>query len=171
MSTDFANRLISLRGEKNLTQQQLADAVGITPSQISRYESGQAKPRRTVLFKLATALGVTVAELSPDQILQVAVGERETNDPPFKLRQRMYDELASMDGEEIQKIRADAKEAGIPFEQYITDKAEKNFIEMTKKATEAGDFATAGFYNVFARILFGTRMKLVDPSEEPDTHK
>jgi len=64
MSTDFANQLISLRGGKNLTQQQLADAVGITPSQISRYESGQAKPRRTVLFKLATALGVTAEQLS-----------------------------------------------------------------------------------------------------------
>ena len=64
MSTDFANQLISLRGGKNLTQQQLADAVGITPSQISRYESGQAKPRRTVLFKLATALDVTAEQLS-----------------------------------------------------------------------------------------------------------
>ncbi len=169
MSTDFANRLISLRGEKNLTQQQLADAVGITPSQISRYESGQAKPRRTVLFKLAMALGVTVAELNPDQILQVVVGERETSDPPFKLRQQMFDELASMDGEEIQKIRADAEEAGIPFEKYVTDRAEKNFIEMAKKATESGDIATAGFYNVFAYILFGTRMKLVDPKDKTET--
>ncbi|WP_241392787.1 helix-turn-helix transcriptional regulator [Pseudomonas chlororaphis] len=165
MSTDFANRLISLRGEKNLTQQQLADAVGITPSQISRYESGQAKPRRTILFKLATALGVTVAELSPDQILQVVVGERETNGPPFKLQQRMLDELAAMDGEEIRKIRAEAEEAGIPFEKYITDQAEKNFIEMARRATESGDIATAGFYNVFARILFGTNIKLVDPKE------
>lgn len=169
MPTDFANRLISLRGQKNLTQQQLADAVGITPSQISRYESGQAKPRRTVLFKLATALNVTVAELSPDQILQVVVGERETVDPPFKLRKRMFDELASMDGEEIQKIRAEADEAGIPFEKYITEKAEKNFIEMARKAAESGDIATAGFYNVFAHILFGTNMKLVDPSEKPKT--
>ncbi|WP_426108492.1 helix-turn-helix domain-containing protein [Pseudomonas sp. TWR1-1-4] len=169
MSTDFANRLISLRGEKNFTQQQLADAIGITPSQISRYESGQANPRRTVLFKLATALGVTVAELSPDQILQVVVDERETSDPSFKLRQQMFDELAAMDGEEIQKIRADAEEAGIPFEKYVMDKAEKNFIQMAKKATESGDIATAGFYNVFARILFGTKMKLVDPNEDPDS--
>lgn len=165
MSTDFANRLISLRGEKNLTQQQLADAVGITPSQISRYESGQAKPRRTVLFKLAKALGVTVSDLSPDQILQVVIGERATNDPPYKLRQRMLDELAAMDGEEVLKIRADAEKAGVPFEKYVTDEAEKNFIEMARRAAESGDVATAGFYNIFARILFGTDMKLVERDE------
>ncbi|MCU7645669.1 helix-turn-helix domain-containing protein [Pseudomonas piscis] len=168
MSTDFANRLISLRGEKNLTQQQLADAVGITPSQISRYESGQARPRRTVLFKLANALGVTVADLSPDQILQVVVEERKTNDPPFKLRQRMLDELASMDGEEIQRIRVEAAKADVPFETYITEVAEKNFIEMIKKATESGDVQTAALFRVFSHILFGANVKLVVPNEEPE---
>lgn len=62
MSTDFASRLIRLRGDKNLTQQELGDAVGISHSQISRYEAGQAMPRKTVLRKLAEALGVPVEE-------------------------------------------------------------------------------------------------------------
>jgi transcriptional regulator with XRE-family HTH domain len=66
MSNDFASKLISQRSEKNLTQQQLADAIGITPSQISRYESGQAKPRKTVLIKLAKALGVEPEALQAD---------------------------------------------------------------------------------------------------------
>ncbi|WP_258257214.1 helix-turn-helix domain-containing protein [Pseudomonas chlororaphis] len=66
MSNDFASKLISLRSEKDLTQQQLADAIGITPSQISRYESGQAKPRKTVLIKLAKALGVEPEALNDD---------------------------------------------------------------------------------------------------------
>jgi len=169
MSTDFATKLISLRGDKNLTQQQLADAVGITPSQISRYESGQAKPRRTVLFKLATALGVSVADLSSEQHLQVVIGEREVNDPPFKLRKRMLDELALIDSEEIRAIKKQAEESGVPFETYITDKAEKNFIAMAKEAAESGDIATASFYNIFARILFGTNIKLVDPDNKPQT--
>ena len=72
MSNDFASKLISQRSEKNLTQQQLADAIGITPSQISRYESGQAKPRKTVLIKLAKALGVEpealLADSEPDDV-------------------------------------------------------------------------------------------------------
>lgn len=63
MNTEFATNLIRLRGEKNLTQQELGDASGVSPSQISRYEAGQARPRKTVLGKLAYALGVSVDEL------------------------------------------------------------------------------------------------------------
>lgn len=62
MSYDFANNLIHLRGQKNLTQQELGAVAGVSPSQISRYEAGLALPRKTVLRKLADALGVTVEE-------------------------------------------------------------------------------------------------------------
>ncbi|NMX92620.1 helix-turn-helix transcriptional regulator [Pseudomonas sp. WS 5027] len=54
----FATNLIYLRGERNLTQQELGDVVGVSPSQISRYEAGTARPRKTILGKLAGALGV-----------------------------------------------------------------------------------------------------------------
>jgi len=63
MPNDFAQNLIYLRGERDLTQQELGDAVGVSPSQISRYEAGQAMPRKTVLRKLSEALGVSVDEL------------------------------------------------------------------------------------------------------------
>lgn len=169
MSTDFATKLISLRGDKNLTQQQLADAVGITPSQISRYESGQAKPRKTILFKLATALGVSVADLNPAQHLQVVIGERDAVDPQFKLRKRMLDELALLDTEETRKIKKQAEEAGIPFEKYFTDMAEQNFIEMAKQAAESGDIGTASFYRIFAYILFGTNIKILESDQKPET--
>ncbi|NWA68015.1 helix-turn-helix domain-containing protein [Pseudomonas reactans] len=62
MSHDFANNLIHLRGQNNLTQQELGALAGVSPSQISRYEAGLAMPRKTVLRKLADALGVTVDE-------------------------------------------------------------------------------------------------------------
>lgn len=67
MTTEFAINLIRLRGEKNLTQQELGDAIGVSPSQISRYEAGQARPRKTVLRKLADALDVEVDQLSGGQ--------------------------------------------------------------------------------------------------------
>jgi transcriptional regulator with XRE-family HTH domain len=63
MSEEFATKLIALRVEKDLTQQQLAHAVGISSSQISRYESGLAMPRKTVMLKLAKALGVATEDL------------------------------------------------------------------------------------------------------------
>ena len=50
---DFPARLIQLRHEKALTQQALADAVGIHVNQIRRYEAGQAQPTLEALIKLA----------------------------------------------------------------------------------------------------------------------
>lgn len=69
MSNVFATNLIYLRGEKNLTQQELGDVVGVSPSQISRYESGTARPRKTILRKLAAALGVAT------NVLERPIGE------------------------------------------------------------------------------------------------
>ncbi|WP_050516258.1 helix-turn-helix domain-containing protein [Pseudomonas lactis] len=63
MTDEFAANLVYLRGLKNLTQQELGDAIGVSPSQISRYESGSARPRKTVMAKLASVLGVTIEEL------------------------------------------------------------------------------------------------------------
>lgn len=52
-----------LREEKKITQQQLADAIGVTPKAVSRWETGRGLPDISLLDPLAAALGVSVAEL------------------------------------------------------------------------------------------------------------
>lgn len=89
MSNDFATHLIYLRGEKNITQQELGDAAGVSPSQISRYEAGQAMPRKTVLRKLAGALGVTVEELQ-------GIQENQSHELNFGLSVQDLDDLQSI---------------------------------------------------------------------------
>jgi transcriptional regulator with XRE-family HTH domain len=56
---DFPARLAALRRQKKLTQQALADAVGIHVSQLRRYEAGQSQPTLDVIRKLAVALSVS----------------------------------------------------------------------------------------------------------------
>ena len=51
------------RQNANLTQQQLADAVGATQKQISAWETGQNEPSIKVLKAIAQALGCTVGDL------------------------------------------------------------------------------------------------------------
>jgi len=75
MNTDFASALIHLRGQKKLTQQDLGRAAGVSPSQISRYEAGMAMPRKTVMKKLADALGLTVDDLLSGAPLDAKVVE------------------------------------------------------------------------------------------------
>lgn len=169
MSNDFATKLISLRSAQNLTQQQLADAVGITPSQISRYESGQAKPRKIILLRLADALGVSSTELLQSPVQRVVVGERRSIDPPSQLRERMLKEFSSMDSEEIRTAKAQAAEAGVPFEQYVTDTGEEKFIHIIKEATQSGDSNTAALYLALASLLFGSNIKIVEEYDEDAT--
>lgn len=59
LTMDFPERLATLRREKRMTQQQLADATGIHVSQIKRYEAGSSQPTIDVLKKLAVALSVS----------------------------------------------------------------------------------------------------------------
>lgn len=60
----FANRMIELRRDKELTQQELADKIGSTQKTISSWEKGRTTPRLKELFLLCDALGCTVQDLT-----------------------------------------------------------------------------------------------------------
>lgn len=51
------------RKDKNMTQRELAKAVGITASAITQYETGARKPDIVTLKKLAAALHCTADQL------------------------------------------------------------------------------------------------------------
>ncbi|MDC9595241.1 helix-turn-helix transcriptional regulator [Xenorhabdus sp. IM139775] len=75
-SMSIANRLITLRKQKGLSQQALADAIGIHVTQIKRYEGGISLPSLEAIKKIAQTLRVTTDslifeddELQPDSDL------------------------------------------------------------------------------------------------------
>ena len=57
---DFGLRLRELREKKRLSQQQLADWLGLTRSSISTYENNTQTPPAYTLFRLADIYGVSV---------------------------------------------------------------------------------------------------------------
>jgi len=59
----FGERLKQYRQEKRLTQQDLADHLGVSNKTISRWESDGGSPDVSVLVPLARVLGVTVDDL------------------------------------------------------------------------------------------------------------
>jgi transcriptional regulator with XRE-family HTH domain len=63
----FSRRLASIRKSKGLTQQQMADTIGIHVSQIKRYESGDTQPSLEVLRKIALALSISADLLLFDE--------------------------------------------------------------------------------------------------------
>lgn len=54
------NRLYTLRKEKGLTQDQLANELKIPQNNISRYESGERQPNIKVLITIADYFDVSV---------------------------------------------------------------------------------------------------------------
>ena len=59
----FSELLYELRKEKNLTQSELAEKLGITNKAVSKWETGEAMPETAQLLPLAEILGVSVDEL------------------------------------------------------------------------------------------------------------
>ena len=63
MDMTIGKRIALLRKEKGLTQEALANHMGVSPQAVSKWENEQTCPDISALPKLARLLGVTVDEL------------------------------------------------------------------------------------------------------------
>ncbi len=60
---DLQRNLVDLRREKNLTQREVAEKIGVSAAAVGFWETGTNEPKATYLIKLAKFFGVTVDEL------------------------------------------------------------------------------------------------------------
>lgn len=63
MNMTLGKRIAALRKEKELKQDTLAEALGVSPQAVSKWENDQTCPDISLLPKLAELLGVSVDEL------------------------------------------------------------------------------------------------------------
>ncbi|WP_220486998.1 helix-turn-helix domain-containing protein [Pseudoalteromonas sp. SR45-1] len=91
----FPERLESLRKERGMTQQVLADAIQVHVSQIRRYESGNTQPTLDVLRKLAIALAVSA---------DLLVFDKDERNPRDELK-RQFEALNDFDDNEVHIAR------------------------------------------------------------------
>jgi len=66
---DLGSAIKRLRLDRGLTQEDLAHSAGITTGTLSRTESGETSPSWRTVRRIATALGISAADL-------VAAGEQ-----------------------------------------------------------------------------------------------
>jgi transcriptional regulator with XRE-family HTH domain len=76
----FGEKLIKARLDRNLSQMELAETVGVSERSIYSYEQTGTNPRKHILMKLADALNVTV---------QYLVDDSETN-PHSNIDQELF---------------------------------------------------------------------------------
>ena len=67
LNMHFAERLVTFRKERKLTQQGLGNMIGLTKAQIYRYEKGISQPSLRIIKKLSLALTITADQLLFDQ--------------------------------------------------------------------------------------------------------
>jgi transcriptional regulator with XRE-family HTH domain len=91
----FGKRVAELRKERRLTQNALADMIGIHVTQLRRYEAGTSQPTLDVLRKLAQSLRVSA------DVLVFGEGERGPDDD-FRLQ---FEAIAKLDPSEKQVIK------------------------------------------------------------------
>ena len=69
--------LLKLRIDHNLTQKELAEKLGTTPSHISRIENGNAKVTLDFLYHIVNTFGGEVRFLFPDTMKEQSQNEIE----------------------------------------------------------------------------------------------
>ena len=96
----LAERLLILRRERGLTQEEVAEKIGVSNKTYSKWETGSTSPDLETLVKLAQTFGVTtdgllgLSDSRPVSFEEAAQAEVERNlDNPVKTLFRMYEAL------------------------------------------------------------------------------
>jgi transcriptional regulator with XRE-family HTH domain len=92
---EFKDRLKQARAKKGLSQGELARAIQVHVTNISRYERGENKPTSDVLSKLANALDTTVDFLMSGSLHDQA--DTEINDKELLSQFKQVEQLNAAD--------------------------------------------------------------------------
>ena len=79
------------RKQKNLTQNELADKLGITDKAISKWENGRCMPDASIMMELCKELDISVNELLSGELIDMNNYNRKLDENLIKLqRQKEY---------------------------------------------------------------------------------
>ena len=101
---EFGNNLYTLRKSKGMTQQDIADKLGVTNKAVSKWETGEAFPETAQLVPLADMFGVTVDDLlrgraaasESEQKVLLPDSEQELAQKSRKKRARLAGRISSI---------------------------------------------------------------------------
>lgn len=97
MANTVGERLTRARINRGLSQPELVNRCGVAQTQISRYETGKAKPRLSVLTRLADALAVDPDWLlNGDDDTDVAPADAATTQCKLRLPTETHGRLAQL---------------------------------------------------------------------------
>ena len=134
--SEFSIVLVRLRKQAGLSQQELADKLGVSRSRIGMYETGKREPDLDDLQKIASALGTTSG---------VLLGEAN-----------LAELIAAETGNKVLMNTFEQMRAGNPDDPYLTfPQEEQRLLDLYRALNEEGqeklvdyadDLVTSGKY-------------------------
>ncbi|MBP5091319.1 MAG: helix-turn-helix domain-containing protein [Bacilli bacterium] len=164
MNIEIANRLVQMRKKMGLSQEQLADKLGLSRQAVSKWERAEASPDTDNLICLAKLYGVSLDELlSTDDSEETIVEEQVKPHQQEGRREEIDDDTISIGGSGIHLRskhgeRVDIGASGI----YVIDKEGRKHRRKKKEQTKREE-AIMGcvvggtvFLSIVAYILLST---------------
>ncbi len=99
MNETIGSRIAALRRKKNMTQEELAAALGVTPQAVSKWENDLSCPDITLLPQLSKLLGVSVDELLGSATPETQLLPAENRKPINEMLLRIY--VNSKEGDKV----------------------------------------------------------------------
>ncbi len=169
MKEIFAQRLKAARAKAGLSQQALAEQLGITKQAVSKYENGQMLPDSPILIRLSE-----IFNLKPDYFFRPLT---------VSLEQVEFRKRSSLRGKKLAALKADVADRleryleleelmniQTGFENPIAGKLISSGEEVEEAAIELLDYWELGFNplpNIF-EMLEGKGIKLIEVEADPD---
>lgn len=149
----LAENIVRLRNDRKMTQEQLAEFIGVTKASVSKWETGKSLPDIVILPRLAAFFDITVDELI-GYVPQLSKEQIE------KLYQELAGEFAVLPFEEVMaKTQAYVKQyySCYPFlfricvlwlNHYILAEGEKRKVEILNSISQLCEHIKANCRNI-----------------------
>lgn len=131
LKSAFGNNLKLIRKSKGLTQEQLAELVGLNQRQLTRIETGVSFLSADVLEKLSIALNVNLKDLFDFELSQISISATGTDAMPyFKVSQ-------TENVFKIQQFTSTKTKDKISERTFVEEAPDKYFLQTAKDKNEA----------------------------------
>ena len=141
----FSEKIVRLRKIKGITQDEFANAVGVSRQAVYKWECGQSYPEATKLIEIKALFGISIDDLL-DDTYEVMLPEKKKKKRISKVKVEKTEKVIATEPaqenpirEAVSEIGADAViEASIENEtaKTVTDEAEKIIEEVIAENTE-----------------------------------
>ncbi len=115
MNIEIANRLVNLRKEMGLSQEQLAEKIGVSRQAVSKWERSEASPDTDNIILLARLYNISLDELL------------RTEDDIPQAEETAEEAAAEPEANGFEQTEADASNESNTFEETFNGNFEKNF--------------------------------------------